>query len=213
MAESKPVRKRMASEQRREQILLAARQVFVEKGLDGARTRDIAAAAGINEAMLYRHFDSKDELFKAAVSAPLQAAVAALVGRAGEPPEAYDETGEAMRERTRQFIADLVAVMGDVAEMLGVALFRETAVASAYYQHSIAPTLEVIEELVRTNLQHWSHSDFDTRFMVQVVFGTAWFHVTAAKLEGRTVDAPRVSEQMVELIFEGVFRGAAPSAR
>jgi AcrR family transcriptional regulator len=52
MEESKRVRKRMASEQRREQILLAARTVFVKKGLDGARTRDIAAEAGINEAML-----------------------------------------------------------------------------------------------------------------------------------------------------------------
>lgn len=65
---------------------------------------------------------------------------------------------------------------------------------------------------MRTNLQHWSHSDFDIRFMVQVVFGAAWFHVIAAKLEGRPVDVPRVSEQVVELIFEGVFR-ATPSAR
>jgi hypothetical protein len=117
-----------------------------------------------------------------------------------------------MRERTRRFIADLVDVMGEVVEMLGVALFRETAVASAYYQQSIAPTLGVIEEVVRVNLQHWSHTEFDTRLLVHVVFGTVWFHVTAAKLEGRGVDVAHVSEQLVELIFEGVVRGAAPSA-
>jgi len=53
----------MSATERREQILDVAIGVFAEFGLDGARTRQIADACGINEALLYKHFPSKDRLF------------------------------------------------------------------------------------------------------------------------------------------------------
>jgi AcrR family transcriptional regulator len=40
----------------------AALRLFVEKGVDGTSIRDVAAAAGVSEGALYRHFDSKDAL-------------------------------------------------------------------------------------------------------------------------------------------------------
>jgi AcrR family transcriptional regulator len=47
------------------QILDAARKVFQEKGLKGARMQEIADLAGINKAMLHYYFRSKDMLFQA----------------------------------------------------------------------------------------------------------------------------------------------------
>ncbi|WP_205512700.1 TetR/AcrR family transcriptional regulator [Longitalea arenae] len=47
-----------------ERILAAAKQVFMEKGLDGARMQDIADKAGINKALLHYYFRSKDKLFE-----------------------------------------------------------------------------------------------------------------------------------------------------
>jgi TetR/AcrR family transcriptional regulator len=44
-------------------ILNAARKVFIEKGLDGARMQEIADEAGINKALLHYYFRSKDKLF------------------------------------------------------------------------------------------------------------------------------------------------------
>lgn len=46
-------------------ILLAARKVFVRKGFDGARMQEIADEAGINKALLHYYFRSKDKLFEA----------------------------------------------------------------------------------------------------------------------------------------------------
>jgi AcrR family transcriptional regulator len=40
----------------------AALRLFVEKGVDGTSIRDVAAAAGVSEGALYRHYDSKDAL-------------------------------------------------------------------------------------------------------------------------------------------------------
>jgi AcrR family transcriptional regulator len=46
-------------------IIEAAKEVFVEKGLQGARMQEIADRAGINKALLHYYFRSKDKLFDA----------------------------------------------------------------------------------------------------------------------------------------------------
>ncbi|QQS51568.1 MAG: TetR/AcrR family transcriptional regulator [Bacteroidota bacterium] len=47
-----------------EKILLAARTVFIRKGLSGARMQEIADEAGINKALLHYYFRSKEKLFE-----------------------------------------------------------------------------------------------------------------------------------------------------
>jgi AcrR family transcriptional regulator len=47
-----------------EKILAAAKKVFVEKGMDGARMQDIADEAGINKALLHYYFRNKEKLFQ-----------------------------------------------------------------------------------------------------------------------------------------------------
>jgi AcrR family transcriptional regulator len=46
----------------RERLLRAAATVFAERGYDGTRVADIAAAAGVSNGALYAHFNSKAEL-------------------------------------------------------------------------------------------------------------------------------------------------------
>ncbi|MCF8238024.1 MAG: TetR/AcrR family transcriptional regulator [Saprospiraceae bacterium] len=46
-----------------ERIIIAAKQVFFEKGMSGARMQDIADRAGINKALLHYYFRSKEKLF------------------------------------------------------------------------------------------------------------------------------------------------------
>ena len=48
----------------REKILEAARNVFLRKGMYGARMQDIADEAGINKAMLHYYFKNKEQLFE-----------------------------------------------------------------------------------------------------------------------------------------------------
>ncbi len=54
---------KLPAEERRRNILDNARKVFARHGFKGARTREIAEACGINEAVLYKHFESKEQLF------------------------------------------------------------------------------------------------------------------------------------------------------
>jgi len=56
---------RMAGEERRLQILAVAVSLFSQKGFRGTTTKEIAHAAGVSEAMVFRHFATKEELYAA----------------------------------------------------------------------------------------------------------------------------------------------------
>src|SRR2546429_6344081 len=56
---------RMAGEERHLQILRVAMNLFSQRGFRGTTTKEIALAAGVSEAMVFRHFATKEELYSA----------------------------------------------------------------------------------------------------------------------------------------------------
>jgi AcrR family transcriptional regulator len=78
-ADSAPRRPRRRPGEAREALVAAARDAFIDAGYQGASLRQIAAKAGTTQAILYRYFPSKAELFKESVLGPFEAFVTALV--------------------------------------------------------------------------------------------------------------------------------------
>jgi TetR/AcrR family transcriptional regulator len=58
-------RPRLSSDDRRRQLLSHAIALFSKHGFSGTRTKDIAAACGVSEAILFRHFATKEDLYHA----------------------------------------------------------------------------------------------------------------------------------------------------
>lgn len=65
-------RKEREKERRREEIVEAARKVFVEKGLGAATMDEIAEVAELSKATLYLHFPSKEDLYLAVAMSGLR---------------------------------------------------------------------------------------------------------------------------------------------
>src|SRR2546430_6861241 len=55
----------MAGKDRRLQIVRVAMRLFSQRGFRGTTTKEIAQAAGVSEAMVFRHFATKEELYSA----------------------------------------------------------------------------------------------------------------------------------------------------
>lgn len=55
----------MTGDERREQILRSAIKLFSQRGFSGTTTKEIARTAGVSEAMVFRHFSTKSELYDA----------------------------------------------------------------------------------------------------------------------------------------------------
>jgi TetR/AcrR family transcriptional regulator len=73
MADTNPTRPQTdRADQTRARILDAAISEFSSNGLAGARTERIAGAAGVNKALLYYYFRSKEELYEAALEAVVE---------------------------------------------------------------------------------------------------------------------------------------------
>jgi AcrR family transcriptional regulator len=56
---------KMSGKERHEAIITAARRIFIEKGFHRTTTRELADAAGVSEALVFKHFPSKEALYSA----------------------------------------------------------------------------------------------------------------------------------------------------
>jgi TetR/AcrR family transcriptional regulator len=60
-----PARRRLSSQDRRRQLIRTAVSLFGRHGFNGTRTKDIASTCGVSEAILFRHFATKEDLYRA----------------------------------------------------------------------------------------------------------------------------------------------------
>jgi TetR/AcrR family transcriptional regulator len=90
-----------------ERIFDAAEELFCERGFDGVSVRDIALRAGVQKALVFYHFATKEELFDAVLSRYYQAHRRALEGALAAP------TG--VRQRLRGMIDAYLGFMASNA--------------------------------------------------------------------------------------------------
>jgi AcrR family transcriptional regulator len=118
----------MAGGERRLQILRVAMRLFSQRGFRGTTTKEIAAAAGVSEAMVFRHFATKEELYSAIL----------------DHKACHHETMDPLR-----VVADAIARKDDRAVFEGIALdalnqhdcdpeFHRLLLHSALEEHELA---------------------------------------------------------------------------
>ncbi|BBX00035.1 TetR family transcriptional regulator [Mycolicibacterium moriokaense] len=121
--------------------------LFAERGYRGTSTLDLAEAAGVAEATLFRHFGTKARLFEQAVIVPLHRTVAGVANRRSGQPRGvatevaafglFDELLEVLFEDAGLLTAALAALTfeGESAEFGGLA-------------QAFTPLLEYLQEVV-----------------------------------------------------------------
>jgi AcrR family transcriptional regulator len=87
---SKP---RMSSEERRAAIVEAAARIFADKGFRGTTTRELAAAVGVTEPVLYEHFRTKRDLYSAIIGEKAQQGLAILSALVERYADTQDDSG------------------------------------------------------------------------------------------------------------------------
>src|SRR3712207_4718904 len=82
---------RLKGEERRRVIIEAALALFSRKGFRGTTTREIAEAAGCNEATIFKYFATKDELYSAILET--KATIEQTLARAAQAAARKDDLG------------------------------------------------------------------------------------------------------------------------
>lgn len=132
--------RRLKAPERRKQLVEVATRLFAERGFDATTTAAIAAAAGVSEPILYRHFKSKQDMFVAIVtevSRTTQDHWRELMAHVRDPAEAFRvicaEWPEHMRRCQREYavIHNAIVTSRD-PEVVGV-LRRHYAQMEAFW--------------------------------------------------------------------------------
>ncbi len=130
-------RVRFTAETRRQQILQVASRLFAEQGFNGTTTRHIAEASGVNEALIFRHFPSKEDLYWAVIEEKCEAA----------------NWREALQERLRTGGSDREIFQGIAADILERR--RRDSSLSRLLLFSALESHKLSERFFRTNVAQY----------------------------------------------------------
>lgn len=189
-------RRRISPEERRESIVVAARAVFTQTGQRGARMRAIAATAGVTEPTLYRHFGSRDELFRVAVEQHLTDLLDTAAARAEEL------AGEEHHDRTaliHTLSTVYLQVMSDIAPLAAVALYEDGTRGRVFYQSVVRPRLRTIAAALYRATTGGPLPAGMENVVAVALFGVPFGVALDSMLRGRPVDLEVMSERIAKL--------------
>jgi len=127
----------LKADARRSSILEAARIAFSKTGdVNGTTMKVIAEHGGISEGVIYRHFESKEQLFYEAVVEPLRDAVDHLVA-ATEVADLKMTAGQKLQSMNWLY-RELTSTLQDVLPLLGLVLFGDPMVAKRFFDEHFA---------------------------------------------------------------------------
>jgi AcrR family transcriptional regulator len=199
--------RRLTAEARRSSILEAARRAFTETGdMNGTTIRHIAERGGISEGVIYRHFESKDQLFFEAVVEPLRVAVDQLVAAAEVVDAEGPLSAEAQRKKLRSLYRQLISTLVEVLPLLGLVLFGDPKVARRFYREHFAVAMDRLAAAWREVEVRYGFELEHPEISARAVMGIALI----LALESRhTRDFDR--ERALELVSEGTMTGFFPA--
>lgn len=200
-----PTKREQAKEERRGQILEAALAVFSEKGYHATNVSDVAARAGVSQGTIYWYFDSKDELFEAAVLSFFdQFGAEAVVGILEQ---------ETATEKLRAFSRSM-AQCGDVAQNLFTLFLGYWASspdregAAKTWTNLLAGYKDMIVEIVEEGVQNGEFKPLDAESLAWMIMA-AYDGLAAYMLLLPELDVDRISDVFVETLLSGILVGGA----
>ena len=194
-------RTRLTGEERREQLIRSARKVFTQSGEGGATVTDIAREAGVTEALLYRYFENKDQLFEAAVIEPLESLIQDMA--------AQSELFTLVDGRTRLALATqihtgLCAAMTEMGPMLVVALFSDRTRGERLWKERVLPLLDRAADAAGEMRKGWEHSPIDPRLQFLAMLGMHLVVALDANFQNEPLDCELVGNELATLMARGV---------
>ena len=202
-----PKRRRLTAEARKSSILEAARRAFIETGdMNGTTIKVIASRSGISEGVIYRHFESKDQLFFEAVVEPLKQAVDDLVAATEGGDRDQPLTPERQFESMTGLYRQLVSTLERILPLLGLVLFGDPKVARKFYREDFTVAMDRLAEAWRRVEDRYGFPFESPDISARAVFGMALILALEshhAKKFNRT--------RAVGLISEGTVKGFFPA--
>jgi AcrR family transcriptional regulator len=213
VTETATPRRRLTAQARKSSILAAARRAFTETGdMNGTTIKLIAERSGISEGVIYRHFESKDQLFFEAVVEPLKKAVDDLVTATELIDKDEPLTPERQLAGMTGLYKQLVSTLVDVLPLLGLVMFGDPVVAKKFYRENFAVAMDRLAEAWREVENRYGFPFESPDIAARAVMGMA-LQLALESKHGKKFDRERAIALMSEGTVKGFFPTIEPTRR
>ena len=199
-------KRRLSQEDRREQIIQVAISLFARKGFKGATTRAIAKAAGVSEAIIFRHFATKEDLYNAIIEHTVQKR-SDLWQREGPSQVAPSDVRAHLEEFARSFIRRNREDPTFIRLMMYSALedhqFRER-----FFEIYRSPHLRAVREAIEQGIGQGQFRPVDPGLTVRCFLWSLLHYCISAFIARRSPGDPasdsRMVDNLVALFLDGI---------
>jgi TetR/AcrR family transcriptional regulator len=206
---------RMPADDRHRQLLRSAIDCFARNGFGGTKTKDIAAAAGVSEAILFRHFATKEDLYHAILDMKEdQEAVNSLKRVIEECAARRDDAGvfsAVAREIFESFEEDPA-----FHRLIFYALLEGHLMANLFHKRMGSRRRDFMRRYVVQRQAEGAFRACDPDLALTFSIGTV-VHFAMAKhilgLKRPAISDQAATKQIVEFILAGLTEPAAPRLR
>ncbi|MBI4463499.1 MAG: TetR/AcrR family transcriptional regulator [Acidobacteria bacterium] len=199
------IQARVASTVRHEQILSVAAELFAQQGYQGTTTRQIAERAGISEAILFRHFPTKEDLYWAVIESKCKTPQSAACAE-----EKWSEVGDEQQVFLRIAQEILRGYQQDTTKMrlLLFTALENHRLSHQFFQIYIAGWYELLAAYIRQRIQAGVFRDVDPYLAARSFVGMVIYHILIQELFGgkhyKDFDPQHVSETLTDIWLEGM---------
>lgn len=197
-AETTPGPSRMRAADRKQVILAAARRAFSATGdVRGTTIKHIAEEAGISEGIIYRHFDSKEDLFLQAAVEPLTAAI----HQSTEMMAMFDidQAGKELEDLSATFWQNTIDTLADMVPLLGLVLFGDPRYAVPFYRDVLAPAIDEMRVAWEETYLRETGDEFPFPLSAMANFGIALIFAIEQRMAADPPSTRSIGEALVTM--------------
>jgi AcrR family transcriptional regulator len=196
---------RYSSADRREQILEIATGLFAQQGFQGTTTKVIAEKSGVTEALIFRHFPSKEELYWAVIerkinsAAPLERLLKNLEGGGDDLDVLSRVAFEVLERRAKD---------QTLSRLLLYSALEKHELSERFFRNYIANYFEALAQFVRRGTSAGRFRRVDpllaARGFIGIVVYHSWIQELFGGKEVQDFDLHVVSRTLARIWLQGV---------
>jgi TetR/AcrR family transcriptional regulator len=196
---------RLPARDRRLQIMEAAKELFARQGFEGTTTRQIAERARVNEAIIFRHFPGKEDLYWAIIDRESELA--------GWQPalERQLSSGESDREVFASIAEDILvrrAKDGSLSRLLLFSALENQRRSQRFFQVHVVAYYELIAEYIRERIEEGAFRAVNPLLAARGFVGMIVYHSLIQEIYGakryQEFDVKEVSETLTDIWLGGM---------
>ncbi len=201
---------RLSSLDRRRQILRTASGIFARRGYRGTTTREIAERAGINEALLFRHFPSKEKLYWTLIEELCSARgrrhnITRIVEAGGTDLEIFTAIAREMLVRNARDT--------ELTRLLWFTALESHTLSQRFFRTFIAVYYEELAAYIRRRVREGAFRNVDPLLSARGFLGMVVYHFLVQELFGarkfQKFDPETVAATMAGIWLNGMQGSAA----